>query len=121
MSQKPVTMDYIKQIYQLRKDGVPIKEIVRRVGISRNSVRKYIQKLGDSCAEHGTKELAELAYGNEQAEQHTGRLQALFLFFTHATKELSKTGVTRQLLWHEYLRQHPGGYGYSQFCYVSPR
>ena len=30
-------------------------------------------------------------------------------------RELAKPGVTRRLLWHEYLAQHPGGYRYTQF------
>ena len=29
--------------------------------------------------------------------------------------ELSKKGMTRQLLWEEYKEQHPEGYGYTQF------
>jgi transposase len=31
-------------------------------------------------------------------------------------KELTKKGVTLQLLWFEYRELHPDGYGYSQFC-----
>ncbi len=31
-------------------------------------------------------------------------------------KELTKKGVTLQLLWFEYRSIHPDGYGYSQFC-----
>ena len=30
--------------------------------------------------------------------------------------ELKRTGVTRLLLWKQYLRQYPQGFGYSQFC-----
>lgn len=30
--------------------------------------------------------------------------------------ELRRPGVTLQLLWEEYRRDHPGGYGYTQFC-----
>jgi len=30
--------------------------------------------------------------------------------------ELSRKGVTLQLLWFEYKDQHPAGYQYSQFC-----
>jgi transposase len=30
--------------------------------------------------------------------------------------ELRRPGVTLRLLHHEYLEQHPGGYGYTQFC-----
>jgi transposase len=31
-------------------------------------------------------------------------------------KELKRTGVTKQLLWQEYLHQQPNGYHYTQFC-----
>ena len=31
-------------------------------------------------------------------------------------KELSRRGVTMQLLWEEYRRNEPEGYGYTQFC-----
>lgn len=31
-------------------------------------------------------------------------------------QELKRTGVTLQLLWLEYLKVHPDGYRYSQFC-----
>ncbi|ATB28285.1 integrase [Melittangium boletus DSM 14713] len=30
--------------------------------------------------------------------------------------EFKKKGVTKQLLWQEYLEEHPGGYQYSRFC-----
>ena len=42
MSQKPLTMEQLKQVLQLKKDGVGIREIVRRTGISRNAVKKYL-------------------------------------------------------------------------------
>jgi transposase len=38
--------------------------------------------------------------------------------FDYLKRELAKKGVTLQLLWLEYLEQHPGGYGYSQFCHL---
>ena len=31
-------------------------------------------------------------------------------------RELTRKGVTRQLLWREYKTQHPDGYQYTQFC-----
>lgn len=36
--------------------------------------------------------------------------------FGKLAKELKRKGVTRHLLWEEYRRDHPTGYGYSQFC-----
>ena len=45
MSQKPLTMEQLKQVLQLKKDGVAIREIVRRTGISRNAVKRYLSRL----------------------------------------------------------------------------
>jgi len=117
MSQKPITMDYLKQILQLKRDGIVIKEIVLRTGVSRNSVRKYLSKFGASVDSFTYKELADTAYNNAQLDQDALRLENLFRYFKSHASELSKTGVTRQLLWHEYLIDYPDGYGYSQFCY----
>ena len=121
MSQKPVTMEQLKQILQLKNDGTGIREIARRTGISRNSVRKYLSKL-EAGADADTdqlsnKELADKAYNNDQLELNTQKHQYLFQHFKSAQSELSKTGVTRQLLWTEYLQEHPAGYGYSQYCF----
>ena len=121
MSQKPVTMEQLKQILQLKNDGIGIREIARRTGISRNSVRKYLALLdapAPAAAEALTnKELADKAYNNDQLELNAQKHQQLFHHFQSAPSELSRTGVTRQLLWKEYLQQHPDGYGYSQYCY----
>lgn len=46
------------------------------------------------------------------------RTQQLTQHFNRSGPELSKTGVTRQLLWQEYLGYHPDGYSYSRYCYL---
>src|SRR5687768_10869395 len=117
MSQKPVTMEQLKQILQLKNDGTGIREIARRIGISRNSVRKYLSLLDADAEQLTNKELADKAYNNDLLELNTQRHQQLFQHFESAQSELTKTGVTRQLLWNEYLQEHPDGYGYSHYCY----
>lgn len=117
MSQKPVTMEQLKQILQLKNDGIGIREIARRTGISRNSVRKYLSLLDADTDQLSNKELADKAYNNDQLELNTQKQQQLFQHFESAQTELSRTGVTRHLLWTEYLQEHPDGYGYSQYCY----
>lgn len=120
MSQKPVTMEQIKQILQLKNDGVAIREIARRTGISRNSVKKYIERFEkelQNTPDLSNKQIAQTAYSNEVLLAADERLQVLFTHFLYAQKELSKTGVTRQLLWIEYKELHPDGYNYSQYCY----
>jgi transposase len=121
MSQKPIAMELLKQILQLKKDGVGIRETSRRTGMSRNSVRKYLALLdaGEAGATEllDNKAIAEKAYHNDQLEHDADRLQHLHKHFSYAESELSRTGVTRQLLWKEYIDQHPDGYVYSHYCH----
>lgn len=116
MAQKPIAMEQLKQILQLHADGTPIREIARRVGISRNSVRKYLFQISskDSLSEV---ELAEQAYHNDIIAVDAERLRQLTVYLSQAGSELSRTGVTRKLLWQEYLSSHPDGYSYSRYCY----
>lgn len=116
MAQKPIAMEQLKQVLQLKKDGVGIREMAKRVGISRNSVRKYLSLLGAKELSSDS-ELAENAYHNDALELDAQRLKDLAAHFSLAQAELSKTGVTRQLLHQEYLTKHPDGYSYSRYCY----
>jgi len=121
MSQKSVTMEQLKQILQLKKDGVAIREIARRTGISRNAIRKYLSRLepptGEPPDELTNKQLADKAYDNEALTFISDRMEALIRHFIYAEKELCRTGVNRQMLWVEYKEQYPDGYTYSRYCY----
>jgi transposase len=116
MAQKPITMEELKQLLQLSSDGISIREIARRVGISRNSVRKYLLRLKTS-ENISDSELADNAYNNDLLELEAERFRQVTNHFNTSALELSKTGVTRQLLWQEYLSQHPDGYSYSRYCH----
>ncbi|MCW3089496.1 MAG: mobile element protein [Ferruginibacter sp.] len=103
MSQKLVTIEQLKQILQLRNDGIAIREIAHCIGISRNSVREYLTHL-ETCNENLTnKELADKGYNNDLLEPNTQKQKDLFQRFESTQSELSKTGVTCQLLWKEHL------------------
>ena len=121
MSQKPIAMEQLKQILQLKNDGVGIREISRRTGMSRNSVRKYLALLDvnqlSEPEQLSNKDIADKAYQNDQMAHDAERLKHLFAHFIKAEGELPKTGVTRQLLWKEYIELHPDGYVYSHYCY----
>lgn len=69
MAQKPIAMEQLKQILQLQKDGIGIREMARRTGISRNSVRKYLSVLTPTASgsdeELSNKMLADKAYSND--------------------------------------------------------
>jgi transposase len=118
MSQKPIVMEQLKQILQLKSDGIAIREMARRIGISRNSVRKYLALLNSADENSTSKELADSAYQNDLQEYDAQRQQQLVQHFSGSGSELTRTGVTRQLLWQEYIILHPDGYSYSRYCHL---
>lgn len=129
MAQKSIDMNLAKQVQQLRNDGVAIKEIVRRVGLSRKTVKKYL-RLMEALPEPSDrfrveeknalvvcdKDLAAIIYNSDTAPVLGRRYEDLQKHFEYAKTERHKTGVNKQILWIEYSEQYPGGYKYSQYC-----
>lgn len=120
MAAKQIAMEQLKQVLQLAQQGHSIKGIVRLTGLARNTVRTYLargREQGSDPAVHTDVQLAEQLYDHDTSTFKSERYQQLLPHLESVDKELVKTGVTRQLLWREYLEQHPDGYGYSQYCY----
>lgn len=120
MAAKPIIMEQLKRIIQLRDEGHSIKSIVRLTGVARNTVKRYLER--HATAEyHGDEpddsQLATTHYNNDNTFYKGPRYQALLSHFEEAERDLLKKGVTRLLLWREYQEKHPDGYGYSQYCY----
>lgn len=97
MVQKPIGMEQLKLFLQLYSDGIPIREMARWVGISRNGVRKYLLRINE-VKNTSDYDLADKAYGNDLSELEAERHRQVTARFGMAGAELSKTGVTRQLL-----------------------
>lgn len=114
-------MSIIRQVAQLKSNGQSIRSISDSLGISRNTVRKYLrlfQGQGLSLAavvQMESGELSELIDPSGGAD--SDRYLTLLKLFPSYERELGRVGVTRGLLWGEYKAQYPGGYNYSRFCY----
>lgn len=121
MAAKPIAMEQLKQVLSLYNDGKSIKGIVRLTGLSRNTVRAYLARIREDITEEPVKQtdaaLAAAYYNQDIAAYKGARYQHLLQHFQGAERELTRTGVTRQLLWQEYLDQYPDGYAYSQYCF----
>ena len=120
MAAKPIAMEQLKQVLHLYRNGQSIKGIVRLTGLSRNTVRTYIGRSNETDCDGSAQSNAELAatlYNQDIPRIKSQRLQQLLPLFEGVDKELSRPGVTRQLLWREYKEQHADGYTYSQYCY----
>ena len=115
MAQKTIIMSLIKQVRQLKLEGVAIKEITRRVGLSRKTVKKYLRRLENIPLQTGqaakipVKELAAIVYNNDTTPVCSKREKELLEHFEYAKKERHKTGVNKQILWIEYLDLYPDG------------
>ncbi len=117
MASQPICMSTLKQIIQLHQRGAGIKTIARSLGISKNTVRKYLRRLAsDTSMVTATEEELHqmLSRPSNPTQDRYAHFQSLLPYLE---KELQKIGVTRQLLWQEYKQQHPDGYNHTQFCH----
>ncbi len=121
MANKPIEMKRLRTVLRLYDKGRSRRSIAQACGLSKNTVKKYLQiyldlKIPwDELKELNDKELSVLFV--QAAERPPNRkLDQLYTYFPYVQKELRKTGVTRRLLWEEYHRKHPDGYKLSQFC-----
>ncbi len=123
MAGRSIPSNMYKQLIQLFLQSVGIKEATRRLKISRNTVRRYYRQL-EECPDGLTRLLEK-----EEPELHVWfnppcivdvdreRYQDLAARASHLLAELGRPGVTKLLLWHEYIAENPQGYAYSQFCH----
>jgi len=113
-------MSNIRHILRLYTQDVGFFEIIRQTGIMRTTLRKYINDFKASgltfedINELTDKDLEELFQKPEEKPVDL-KLQTLIEMFPKMDKELKRRGVTRMILWQEYIQQHPDGYGHSRF------
>lgn len=122
MANKVKGMLQIRRILQLLEESRSKRSISRDMGISRNTVDYYEQRVKVSgltlaqllLLKDG--ELAQFIYNSGTTQAANSRQTEFNSQLDHYLKELTRTGVTRQLLWQEYILSHPEGYAYTQFC-----
>ena len=113
-------MSKIRQILRLHSQGRSKVQIAAQTGMSRNTLKKYLNEFTESrltieeISELSDKDLEDL-FVKPDDKPVNDKLQTLFNLFPAIDKELKKKGVTRFMLWEEYKRSHPDGFGKSQF------
>ena len=115
-------MNKIKDILSCFAAGIPIREITRAFGLSRNTVRRYVRMFGDSgltmermssLSEHHLREM--LCETSEAEHAPSPRQVELDALLPEYAARLKKKGVTKKMLHEEYKREHPDGYERSYF------
>ena len=121
MANKPIVMSKLRRVLQLYYQGKSKKFISEYLGLSRNTVDKYITQcllLGKPIEEIlAISDLdLEKLFIEKPPPDPSQKQKDLNSFFPYMDKKLKKTGITKAMMWQEYIALHPDGYKSSQFC-----
>ncbi len=116
---KRTTVKDIRLILRLTREGLSVRAISERLGLSKTSVATYQLR----AREAGITWPLPPEYDNDTALERVlfGRVgrppqDLAEPDWPVVAQELKRPGVTLTLLWQEYRAAHPDGYGYTWFC-----
>ena len=122
MVNKTISMTQLKRIIQLKTEGFSKLSISKKLGLHRKTINDYLVKLeatGKSYQEllvYDENYLSSVVFNSTNIRKRDSRYSELEKRFSYFNEQLSKTGVTRFLLWEEYKISCSDGYSYTQFC-----
>jgi len=122
MVNKTISMTQLKRIIQLKTEGFSKLSISKKLGLHRKTINDYLVKLeatGKSYQEllvYDENYLSSVVFNSTNIQKRDSRYSELEKRFSYFNEQLSKTGVTRFLLWEEYKISCSSGYSYTQFC-----
>ena len=120
MAGNSITMNKLRTVIRLHTEGKSKRFISDYLRLSRNTVKKYINRFisirlsFEELEELSDTELESLLV-KVKKKVVSPQEEALHTYFKYAEKELKRTGVTRFQLWYEYDQQHPNIIGRSTF------
>lgn len=124
MANKLLNMNKLRQLLLFLDRGASQRSIEREVGINRRTIVIYLIKFNQT----GLSFKALLQLDDHKIEEILGLIKPVVIMDTDPRRlhfnslidllnhELSKEGVTRLLLWEEYINDYPEGFQYSRFC-----
>ena len=114
---------HYEEILRLKFEaGFAIREIVRRTGIPRRTVRTLFERFDARglswpiASELSEADLESLMF--KEAGAKIGGRRRPEPDWRAVHKELKRKHVTLQILWDEYIELHPDGYRYSRYCEI---
>ena len=124
MPTKRLAMRRVREVLRLsREAGLATREVVRRTGVARSTVREMLERFEASGlswplpSEMTDAELETRLYG--EAGRRQGHRRRAEPDWASVNRELKRKHVTLQILWDEYIEANPEGYRYSRFCELS--
>ena len=129
MAGKIKMMNQVKQLLIMHRQGKGKKTIAKALGMSKNTVKSYLDKFElllntketkttlDSLLALDEPQLEAVFHAGNPAYKDDIRYDQLQEKMESIVGQLGGKGVTKYLLWEEYRRENPSGYGYSQYCW----
>lgn len=120
MANKTINMSKLRQMLRLYSQGESKLKISELTGISRNTLKKYIKRfiqfgINIKDIERISDEELDCLFDENFINEPTERYKNLSQLFPQIEKDLRKRGITRLILWQQYIQQYPDGYKLSQF------
>jgi transposase len=122
MANQSISMNEVKQILLLYQQDVPIKQIARQLGMSKNTVKAYLRRFDATGLRK--EDAVELPCPELQAHlespglQDQERFKAFLEQAPRYVQELqTHRHLTKLLLWEEEFAAGRTAYRYSQFCH----
>ncbi len=119
MPRERMSMRKIREVLKLRQEsGLSVRAVADACQLGRSTVQEYLQRsesagLGWPLPDDLTDEDLE---GRLFPQVWVPSSERALPDMAHIARELRRKGVTLMVLWEEYRRDHPEGYGYSRFC-----
>lgn len=120
MANKTISMSKLRLILKLHCQGEGKKSIVRTIGVSRNTVRTYIEKFAllrttwEELHSLSDKDLDDL-FRDEEPLEAPERITRLLSYFDETEKQLRRKGVTLMQLYEKYREKDPEGLSRAAF------
>jgi transposase len=118
MAQRRLTLRKTKEVLRLKWGlGLSARQVGASLNISHSTVGEYIKRAERAGLDWTqAKDLSEAAITAQLYPPQKPKQKRPEPDWPEVKKELRQKGVTRMLLWQEYLEEYPDGYSYSQFC-----
>lgn len=116
-------MRKVREILRLTFDGgLPSREVARRLGVGSTGVRVMLQRFKASSLtwplpDTLTDTALEFSLYGKTATR-SGQRERAEPDWSVVNREMKRKHVTLQVLWDEYIADHPDGYSYSRYCFL---
>jgi transposase len=126
MTQERLPVRKVREILRLKEEGFSKRAIARICKVSNSTVGEYLRRaeqaglswpLPDELSEEALYQrlFAECSQSGKKSTSSQSGARRRAPDWEEVHRELSKRGVSLQLLWQEYREQNPEGYGRTQF------